>query len=56
MKVSLQVNIPLMIQKFGSIFRVCSDGMKPIDDRKKILQCFEAFKVYVDNLDAMLGH
>jgi len=28
--------------------RRVSDGMKPIENRKKILQCFEAFKKFVD--------
>ena len=31
-----------------------SDGMKPTGDRKKILQCFEASKVFVDRLKALL--
>ena len=32
----------------------CSDGMKPIPDRKKILQSFEVLKVFVDQLEVLL--
>ncbi|KAF8580753.1 kinase-like protein [Ramaria rubella] len=31
-----------------------SDGMKPVDSRRKILQCYEAFKKFVDELQKEL--
>jgi len=31
-----------------------SDGMKPIDNRRKILQCYEAFKRFVNELEQLL--
>ena len=34
--------------------RRVSDGMKPIENRKKILQCFEVFKKFVDELEREL--
>lgn len=34
--------------------RRVSDGMKPIENRKRILQCFELFKKFVNNLEREL--
>jgi len=34
--------------------RRTSDGMKPIENRKKILQCFEGFKEFVDDIEHLM--
>jgi len=48
-------NIQTIVQRFIPIVpRRVSDGMKPIENRKKILQCFEAFKKFVDELEESL--
>ena len=35
--------------------RRVSDGMRPVENRREILRCFEAFKVFVDDLESCLA-
>jgi hypothetical protein len=44
----------LVFRHIPRISRRRSDGMKPLGDRKKVLQCFEAFKRFVDELEKIL--
>ena len=44
----------IILKFIPSISRRSSDGMKPKKDRWKILQCFEAFKKFVDELEQLL--
>jgi len=47
-------NITTILSYIPKIPRRVSDGMKPIENRKKILQCFEAFKKFVDDMEKEL--
>jgi len=47
-------NITTVLCHTPRVPRRVSDGMKPIENRKKILQCFEAFKKFVDDMEKSL--
>ena len=42
-------------QYFPAMPRRASKGMKLVENRRKILQCFQVFKKFVDELELTLG-